>query len=240
MAKDTLQPKKHLIKLRHDKLRKLAKETDRIGLIRAAAESALPAVDWKSFFSEEGHISTPNIQVAIQRVAKTAPKVAAEEIKGFFLTMGYDPLAVRHGVRVKDDKLIIRGSLKDTLDYEFYGTPRGTWPNASRLRKWVRTVVIPSNPYLKNKYAEVRRHRREREGMVRDLTYVIGRSIFKNGLQKKSHWYYENAEELRLAHQANDGGKLLVKYDDRDVNVIGDRYGKGSGSKGWMKGGRMR
>ena len=40
----------------------------------------------------------------------------------------------------------IRGSLKDTLDYEFYGVPQGTFPNVARLRKWVMHRVIPRDP----------------------------------------------------------------------------------------------
>ena len=226
--------KKHLTQIRNDKLIKMANTRDRKGLIRAAAASALPRVDWNAVFSEEGHIKTPDIQVAIQRVQKTSPKATADEVKGFLLTMGYDPLKVKHGIKVVDDKLIIRGSLKDTLDYEFYGTPRGTWPNASRLRKWVRTVVIPSNPQLKRKYAAVTRDRPAREGMLQDLTFVIGRSIFINGLKKKSHWYYEKAEELRLAHQS-DGDELLAKYKGIDIPKMSSRTGHGGVSRRWQR-----
>ena len=66
----------------------------------------------------------------------------------------------------------------------------------------------------------------------------IGRAIFKNGLQKKSVWYYEKAEELRLAEQSGDP-KLMVEYKGKKIE-IGSRYGKGSGSKSWIEGGRMR
>ena len=228
---------KHLTKIRNDKLIKMAQKTNRRDLIRQAAENALPRVDWKAVFSEDPEATysrAPDIQVAIQRVQKTSPKATADEVKGFLLTMGYDPLKVKQGIKVRDDKLIIRGSLKDTLDYEFYGNPKGTWPNVRRLRNWVRTVVIPTNPQLKKEYAAVTRDRPAREGMLQDLTYVIGRSIFKNGLQKKSHWYYEKAEELRLAHQS-DGDELLAKYKGIDIPKMSSRTGHGGVSRRWQR-----
>ena len=230
---------KHLTKIRNDKLIKMAQKTNRRDLIRQAAENALPRVDWKAVFSEDPEATysrAPDIQVAIQRVQKTSPKATADEVKGFLLTMGYDPLKVKQGIKVRDDKLIIRGSLKDTLDYEFYGNPKGTWPNVRRLRNWVRTVVIPTNPELKRKFAAVRggKDRPAAEGMLQDLTYVIGRSIFKNGLQKKSHWYYEKAEELRLAQQS-DGDELLAKYKGIDIPKMSSRTGHGGVSRRWQR-----
>jgi len=197
------------------------------------AQELIPQVNWKNLLAEED-IKSPNIQLAIQKMKKTSSKVTAEGVKGFLITIGYDPLKVKHGIKVVDDKIVIKGSLKDTLDYEFYGNPKGTWPNARRLRNWVRTVVIPSNPQLKRKYAAVTRDRPAREGMLQDLTFVIGRSIFINGLKKKSHWYYEKAEELRLAHQS-DGDELLAKYKGIDIPKMSSRTGHGGVSKRYIR-----
>ena len=66
--------------------------------------------------------------------------------------------------------------------------------------------------------------------MLQDLTFVIGRSIFENGLQKKSHWYYEKAEELRLAEESDDP-KLMAKYKGIDIPRMSSRTGHGGVSK---------
>jgi len=199
-------------------------------LFAMAAKLYMPHVDWKATFTEEAQ-KTPDIQLVLNTMKKVAPEVSAAGVKDFLIhDVGYDPTKVKHGIKVIDGEIIVRGSLKDTLDYEFYGNPKRTWPNVKRLRSWVLTAVIPTNPKLKKRYAEVRRDRPAREGMLQDLTFVIGRSIFENGLQKKSHWYYEKAEELRLAEESDDP-KLMAKYKGIDIPRMSSRTGHGGVSK---------
>ena len=90
----------------------------------------------------------------------------------------------------------IRGSLKDTLDYEFYGVPKGVWPNARNLRKWVKDRVITRDPILKVEYEE--KTEKGKYGMVSDLTFLFGRAIARDGLKRRSTTRFEKTADPKL------------------------------------------
>jgi len=80
--------------------------------------------------------------------------------------------------------IYIRGSVQDIMDYEFYGVPQGTFPNARRLRKWVMYRVIRRDPELQREYSQL--SRKGKKNMVDDLTYKFGFSIMEHGLKRYS------------------------------------------------------
>jgi hypothetical protein len=93
----------------------------------------------------------------------------------------------------------IRGSIKDTLDYEFYGVPQGTWPNARRLRSWVMYRVIPRDPGLAAEYNKMTR--KGKSGMATELTFLFGRAIARDGLKRRSTTKFEKTDDPKMLEQ---------------------------------------
>jgi hypothetical protein len=93
----------------------------------------------------------------------------------------------------------IRGSLKDTLDYEFYGVPQGVWPNAKNLRKWVLYRVIPRDPGLQAEYNKM--SQKGKYGMATDLTFKFGRAIARDGLKRRSTTKFEQTADPKLLEE---------------------------------------
>ena len=76
----------------------------------------------------------------------------------------------------------MRSGLKDIMDYEFYGVQKGVWPNVKRLASWVEFRVIRRDPGLRKEF-----HGKTDKGqanMVDRLTYLFGKAIYENGLQR--------------------------------------------------------
>jgi hypothetical protein len=219
-------------------LDRISKARDKKELVRYVLSEYIPQVNWEKTISRDT-VTLPTIPMILKKMSEKAPGLTAEGLKKYLIEIGWNQQEVEQGIRVADNKIMIGGSIKDSLDYEFYEIPKHTWPNAKRLRRWVLAVVIPTNPYLKEKYKEVYRHRKERDGMLQDLTFVIGRSIYENGLQKKSHWYYEKAEELKK-FKGEDPGPEYYLYNGKKIPKIASRTGHGGVSKKWLAGGKMR
>ena len=93
----------------------------------------------------------------------------------------------------------IRGSLKDTLDYEFYGVPQGTFPNVVRLRKWVMHRVIPRDPSLQAEYNKMTQ--KGKYGMATELTFLFGRAIARDGLKRRSTTKFEKTDDPKMLEQ---------------------------------------
>tara|TARA_B100000470_G_C19753766_1_gene375027 strand:- start:320 stop:1039 length:720 start_codon:yes stop_codon:yes gene_type:complete len=111
---------------------------------------------------------------------------------------GFTQMQVDKGLVWDPDtkKAHIRGSIKTTLDYEFYGVPQGVWPNARNLRKWVKDRVITRDPILKVEYKE--KTEKGKYGMVSDLTFLFGRAIARDGLKRRSTTRFEPTEDPKL------------------------------------------
>jgi hypothetical protein len=97
------------------------------------------------------------------------------------------------------ERVHIRGSIKNTLDYEFYGVPSGVWPNARRLRSWVIHRVIPRDPGLNAKYNKMTR--KGKYGMATDLTFLFGRAIARDGLKRRSTTHFEKTNDPKMLEQ---------------------------------------
>ena len=97
------------------------------------------------------------------------------------------------------NRVHIRGSIKDTLDYEFYGVPQGTWPNARRLRSWVVHRVIPRDPGLNAEYNKMTR--KGKNGMATQLTFLFGRAIARDGLKRRSTTKFEKTDDPKMLEQ---------------------------------------
>ena len=112
-----------------------------------------------------------------------------------------------------DTKLVhIRGDMKDTLDYEFYGVPKGTWPNARRLRSWVMHRVIPRDPGLQAEYNK--KTPKGKYGMATSLTFLFGRAIARDGLKKRSTTHFEKTNDPKLL----DEGITVVYKGNKITN----------------------
>jgi len=107
----------------------------------------------------------------------------------------------------------IRGSLKTTLDYEFYGVPKGVWPNARNLRKWVMYRVIPRDPGLQAEYNKMTP--KGKYGMATDLTFKFGRAIARDGLKRRSTTRFEKTTDPKLLDEGISvvykGNKVTAK-----------------------------
>jgi hypothetical protein len=93
----------------------------------------------------------------------------------------------------------IRGSLKDTLDYEFYGVPKGTWPIPAKLKKWVKTRVIRRDPMLQREWSQS--SRKGKNNMADQLTFLFGRAIARDGLKRRSTTKFEKTKDPKLLEQ---------------------------------------
>ena len=93
----------------------------------------------------------------------------------------------------------IRGSIKDTLDYEFYGVPKGVWPNVANLRKWVMFRVIPRDPGLAAEYNKMTQ--KGKSGMATELTFLFGRAIARDGLKRRSTTHFEKTNDPKMLEQ---------------------------------------
>jgi len=106
----------------------------------------------------------------------------------------------------------IRGSIKDTIDYEFYGVPSGVWPNVRRLRNWVMHRVIPRDPGLAAEYNKMTQE--GKYGMATDLTFLFGRAIARDGLKKRSTTHFEKTNDPKLL----DEGITVVYKGNKITN----------------------
>ena len=107
----------------------------------------------------------------------------------------------------------VRGSIKDTLDYEFYGVPQGTFPNVTRLRNWVRTRVILRDTGLRSEYTKSVKG--DKTKMLDELTFKFGKAIQQHGLKRRSTTKFEETQDPKLLEQGimvvHKGKKVPVK-----------------------------
>jgi hypothetical protein len=112
----------------------------------------------------------------------------------------------------------MRAGLKDIMDYEFYGVPKGVWPNAKRLKKWVETRVIQRDVGLRKEW--LGKTPKGKDSMVDSLTYVFGRAIYNNGLQR-----YATIDPMNNQPTSNEEEKFYSKYDESHEPIV-VYYGK--------------
>jgi len=106
----------------------------------------------------------------------------------------------------------IRGSIKDSLDYEFYGVPNGVFPNVTRLRNWVRTRVILRDAGLRTEYQKPgTKHKTQ---TLDELTFLFGRAIARDGLKRRSTTRYEQTQDPKLIEKG-----ISVTYKGKHVPV---------------------
>ena len=106
----------------------------------------------------------------------------------------------------------IRGSMKDTLDYEFYGVPQGTLPNMTRLRNWVRTRVVLRDAGLRREYHKPGKAHKTKT--LDDLTFLFGRAIARDGLKRRSTTRFEKTQDPKMLEKG-----ISVTYKGKNVPV---------------------
>ena len=106
----------------------------------------------------------------------------------------------------------IRGSIKDSIDYEFYGVPQGTLPNLTRLRNWVRTRVVLRDAGLRRQYQSP--GRKHKTDMLDDLTWKFAVTIRDHGLKRRSTTRFEPTQDPKLLEQG-----ISVTYKGKNVPV---------------------
>ena len=106
----------------------------------------------------------------------------------------------------------LRGSIKDSIDFEFYGVPQGVFPNVTRLRNWVRTRVILRDVGLRREYTKSVRG--DKTKILDELTYKFGRAIEKNGLKRRSTTKFEETQDPKLLERG-----ISVTYKGKNVPV---------------------
>jgi len=112
--------------------------------------------------------------------------------------MGFDKRTVDDGLIFDmDNKTVhVRGELRDTLDFEYYGVPMHVWPNVQRIKHWIINRVIRRDPALRRIWTGIGGsfRKEERQGMVNDLTFLFSRAIFRDGLKKRSTTMIDDPE----------------------------------------------
>ena len=106
----------------------------------------------------------------------------------------------------------LRGSIKDSIDYEFYGVPQGTLPNLTRLRNWVRTRVVLRDAGLRRQYQSP--GRKHKTDMLDDLTWKFAVTIRDHGLKRRSTTRFEPTQDPKLLEQG-----ISVTYKGKNVPV---------------------
>ena len=134
----------------------------------------------------------------------------------------------------------IRGSIKDTLDYEFYGNPKGTWPNARRLRNWVMHRVIPRDPGLQAKYSKLTR--KGKYAMATDLTFLFGRAIARDGLKRRSTTWFDKTHDPKMLEQGITvvyKGQKITNRQLTEEEALGKYLPQTKGRASWTGAGRF-
>lgn len=123
----------------------------------------------------------------------------------------------------------IRGELRDTLDYEYYGVPVHTWPNVQRIKYWIKNRVIRRDPMLRKIWTGLRGmdSKEEKQGMLDDLAFLFSRAIFRDGLKKRSTTHFEEVEtpgeQEPISLKWN--GKQVTLKKLKEEEFIGKKYG---------------
>ena len=106
----------------------------------------------------------------------------------------------------------LRGSLKDSIDYEFYGVPQGTLPNMTRLRNWVRTRVILRDAGLRKEYSKSVKG--DKTKILDDLTWKFAVTIRDKGLKRRSTTRFEKTQDPKMLERG-----ISVTYKGKNVPV---------------------
>ena len=106
----------------------------------------------------------------------------------------------------------LRGSLKDSIDFEFYGVPQGVFPNVTRLRNWVRTRVILRDAGLRREYHKPGKAHKTKT--LDDLTFLFGRAIARDGLKRRSTTRFEKTQDPKMLEKG-----ISVTYKGKNVPV---------------------
>jgi len=109
--------------------------------------------------------------------------------------------------------VFMRDSLKDIMDYEFYGVQTGVWPNIKRFRKWVEFRVIVRDPGLKKEYNS--HTARGRASMVDRLTYLFSKAVHDRGLQR-----YATIDPSARPVTRKEEEKFHKKYDEKHEPIV--------------------
>ena len=104
----------------------------------------------------------------------------------------------------------LRGSIKDSIDFEFYGVPQGVFPNVTRLRNWVRTRVILRDAGLRREYHKPGRAHKTKT--LDELTFLFGRAIARDGLKRRSTTRFEETQDPKMLEKG-----ISVTYKGKNV-----------------------
>ena len=148
--------------------------------------------------------------------------------------MGFDKKTVDDGLIFDmDNKTIhIRGELRDTLDFEYYGVPKHVWPNVTRIKYWIKNRVIRRDPALKKIWTSLqgRNAKIERASMLDDLAFLFSRAIFRDGLKKRpttmvTNWEGDDIDSIgeQKAIDVNWKGRQIEIKQLKEEEYMGEK-----------------
>lgn len=147
---------------------------------------------------------------------ESGAKIWLVKERGFDIDMVNKGLVWNKSEKGKGGSVTMRGGLKDIMDYEFYGVQKGVWPNVQRLSKWVEFRVIRRDPSLRREYSEIKTQR-GRDSMVERLTYLFGKAIHDNGLQRYAT-VDPTAYNAKITSRERE--QFYNKYDERHEPIV--------------------
>ena len=141
-----------------------------------------------------------------------AKKWLVEE-RGFDEDMVNKGLVWNKSRKGRGGSVTMRGGLKDIMDYEFYGVQKGVWPNIQRLASWVEFRVIQRDHGLRKEYFS--KTDKGQANMVERLTYLFGKAIHDNGLQR-----YATMDPTDNQPTSKEEEEFRSKYDEPHEPIV--------------------
>ena len=143
--------------------------------------------------------------------------------------MGFDKRTVDEGLifDMENKTVHVRGELKDTLDYEYYGVPKHVWPNVTRIKAWIKNRVIRRDPALREIWSSLRGRNAkiERASMLDDLAFLFSRAIFRDGLKKRPTTMIDDPDSPgeQKAIDINWKGRQIEVKQLREEKYMGEK-----------------
>ena len=162
-------------------------------------------------------------------------------VKGLFFTkkfliehMGFDKRTVDEGLifDMENKTVHIRGELRDTLDFEYYGVPIHVWPNVTRIKAWIKNRVIRRDPALREIWSSLRGRNAkiERASMLDDLAFLFSRAIFRDGLKKRpttmvTNWEGDDIDSIgeQKPMDVDWKGRQVILKQIKKESYMGDK-----------------
>jgi len=202
---------------------------------KIASKDESKAIIKRAFRKTRHKQSDKAIEEALNDLGEMLGLAGLNNTKQFLIEeMGFDKRTVDDGLIFDmDNKTVhVRGELRDTLDFEYYGVPMHVWPNVQRIKYWIKNRVIRRDPALRKIWDGMRGmdSRENRQGMLDDLAFLFSRAIFRDGLKKRpttmvTNWEGDDIDSIgeQKPMDVDWKGRQVILKQIKKESYMGDK-----------------